>query len=1210
MQSPTQGLADPGRLAALHRLRLLDSPAEEAYDRLAQLGRRLLGAPVCLVSLVDDRRQFFKAMPGLSGPAAEARGTPLSHSFCQHVVTSAAPLVVDDARANPLVCDNGAVADLGVAAYLGVPFFSPEGHALGSFCVLDSKPREWSEGDLQVMTELAHQVSTLIALRSEVEERQRAEQALLAARAAREAELAFNNSVLDSTVYSIIATDPSGVIQVFNRGAEVLLGYTREEVVGKVTPAVIHDLQEVVDYAAVLSRELGFSVEPGFETFVAKAKQRGADEREWTYVRKDGSRFPVRLSVTAMRSPTGEIFGYLGIASSLVEQKRAERERAEFAARLKKLGDQVPGVIYQYRLRPDGSSCFPFASEGIRAIYGVSPTDVADDASAVIAGLHPDDKDAVIESITRSASNLGPWECEYRFVQRSGAIRWLRGRSVPEREPDGSILWHGMIMDVTQQKASELFSEALVQISPVGIYRTDELGNCVYVNKRWEEITGVSSAAAMGEGWASALHPDDRVRLFSEWNRSVAEDRPFESEYRFRHADGGVAWVIGRAFPQRDRQGRVLGYVGSVEDVTSLKQALLARQNQQTALDSHAIVAITDVAGTITYANDRFCAISGFSLAELIGANHRILNSGYHPREFFTGMFRFVSTGQTWHGEICNRAKDGRLYWVDTTIVPFRDHSGKVEQYVSIRTDITARKLAEAELLEAKEAAEAASRVKSEFLAAMSHEIRTPMNGIIGMAELLGDTGLGTDQAKMLRVIRTSGENLLRIINDVLDLSKLEAGRMTSESGEFSLAEMVNDVCTLVGVQARSKQVGVSSVFEGVSQGLVRGDAGRLQQVLTNLVGNAVKFTAAGNVRVRVMRGKERTGSDAVRIEVSDTGIGISAEGMRKLFQPFSQVDSGHNRCYGGTGLGLAISKQLVELMGGQIGCESTLGQGSTFWVELTLPATAAAERVSEAGGNRPGIQGGGQRVLVVEDNEANQLVSRIMLEKLGHSVAIAGDSEAALSLLAEQRFDLVFLDCQMPGRDGFETIRLIRSGRISGIDKAVHVIALTAYALAGDRDVCLAAGMDDYVAKPVTLDALRKAIERARTKSKRADEPAMPIAPPEFDTTILAGLAVLPGRRGSLANDISLICSEELPARFEHLASALDGGDLSGSAELLHKIAGSCASVGALGLQRLGLELEAQARAGAIEEVRAGLARLRDGWTVLQKYLTLYLPR
>jgi PAS domain S-box-containing protein len=1208
MQFPTQGLADPGRLAALQRLRLLDSPAEEAFDRLAQLGQRLLGAPVCLVTLVDDKRQFFKAMAGLEGPAAEKRGTPLTHSFCQHVVTSAAPLVVDDARANPLVCGNGAVKDLGVTAYLGVPFFGPEGHALGSFCVLESKPRHWEEADLHVMQELAHQVTTLIALRSEVAERQRAEQALLLERAARETELAFNNSVLDSTVYSIIATDPTGVIQVFNRGAEVLLGYTRDEVVGKVTPQVIHEGHEVVAYAAVLSKELGVTIQPGFETFVSKARLRGADEREWTYVRKDGSRFPVRLSVTAMRSASGEIFGFLGIASSLVEQKRAERERAEFATRLKKLGDQVPGVIYQYRLRPDGSSCFPFASEGMREIYGVGPEEVAEDASVVIAGLHPDDRDAVIESITRSANSLGPWECEYRFIQRSGAIRWLRGRSVPEREPDGSILWNGMIMDVTQQKASELFSEALVQISPIGIYRTDEAGRCVYVNKRWEEITGISSASALGEGWASALHPEDRLRLFAEWNQSVAEDRPFESEYRFRRKDGSVAWVIGRAIPQRDRQGRVLGYVGSVEDVTSLKQALLAQQNQQFALDAHAIVAVTDVAGTIIYANDRFCAISGFPRAELLGANHRILNSGHHPRGFFTDMFRAISAGNTWHGEICNRAKDGSIYWVDTAIVPFRDHSGKVEQYVSIRTDITARKLGETELLKAKEAAEAASRVKSEFLAAMSHEIRTPMNGIIGMSELLEDTALNQEQSRMLRVIRTSGENLLRIINDVLDLSKLEAGRLTSELGEFSLAEMVNDVCSLVGVQARTKQVSVSFAFEGVRQGIVRGDAGRLQQVLTNLVGNAVKFTAAGSVRVCVSPGMASPEAEVVRIEVSDTGIGISEEGRSKLFQPFSQVDSGHNRRYGGTGLGLAISKQLVELMGGRVGCESTLGAGSTFWVELPLPSAAPLEAAGAAGKQETRRVPERLRVLVVEDNEANQLVSRIMLEKMGHLVAVAGDSDAALELLANQRFDLVFLDCQMPGRDGFETIRLIRSGTLPGVDSSIRVVALTAYALAGDREMCLAAGMDDYVAKPVTTDGLRSAIDRSRSTNEFSA--LRPTPPADFDATILAGLASLPGRQGTLAQDICRLCIDEVPKRLSSLEGSARNATGSEAAEILHKLASSFASVGAIGLQRLALELELAAREGRSDVVPGGLGRLKDGWTRLQEYLKIHLTQ
>jgi len=629
--------------------------------------------------------------------------------------------------------------------------------------------------------------------------------------------------------------------------------------------------------------------------------------------------------------------------------------------------------------------------------------------------------------------------------------------------------------DITAQKQASQYARSLIEASLDPLVTISVEGKITDVNEASVKVTGETRDKLIGTDFSDYFTEPEKAR---EGYKQVFE-KGFVSDYplTIHHKNGKLTDVLYNASVYKDDKGNVLGVFAAARDISELRIIAKEISDYKYTLDEFAIVAITDQKGIIKYVNDNFCKISKYNLEELIGRDHRIINSGYHSKEFIRGIWTTIANGKIWTGEIKNKAKDGTIYWVDTTIVPFLDEYGKPNKYVAVRTDITAQKRITDELKEARIVADLATKLaeeaksvaenvlqsKQQFLANMSHEIRTPMNAILGFTKILLKSDFAPKQKEYLDAIKASSDGLLVLINDILDLAKVDAGKMTFEQLPFKMDFSISTMHQVFDLKIKEKNLELVKEYDNKIPLVLMGDAARLHQILLNLLSNAIKFTAKGKITVAVRLLNEDKMKATIEFAITDTGTGIPEDKLETIFENFQQATSSTSSTFGGTGLGLAICKQLVEKQGGSILVKSKLDEGSTFSFTLSFQKTNE-ESKKESVELELDKENKDIKILVVEDVKLNQLLMKIILDDFKFKYDIADNGKIAIEKLKTETYDIILMDLQMPEMNGFEATAYIRNTMKSNIP----IIALTADVTTVDVEKCKAVGMNDYVSKPL----------------------------------------------------------------------------------------------------------------------------------------------
>jgi PAS domain S-box-containing protein len=952
-------------------------------------------------------------------------------------------------------------------------------------------------------------------------------------------------------------------------------------------------------------------------------------EVEKRYLHRGGSVAWGHARMSLVRDAGGIPLYFVVHVEDITDRRRAQEALRESEERFQEVFEHAPvgvcvaGLDGRY-LQVNAAFC---------RMLGYSQQELL--AMAWTEVTHPEDlAAALLRKEQLWEGRAGCVEAERRYLHRGGNVVPARVRISLVRDRAGNPLYSVVhVEDITERRrAQEALRESeerfrlIADSCPAMMWVTDARGGSQFVNRAYREFCGITAEQVEGDNWQSMLHPDDAPRYVAEFQRAVREHALFRTETRVRRADGEWRLIGCHAQPRFSPGGEFLGHIAVSADITERKQAEQALRSSEEKFRQLAenirevFWMMAPQAEELLYVSPAYEQVWGRSCDSLYRSPASWIEA-IHPgdREQFRSLLARQLQGEAVDSVYRIRTPDGQEKWIRDRAFPVRDAGGQLIRVVGIAEEITERKRYEEELIEARRGADAANRAKSCFLANMSHEIRTPMNGVIGMIQLLLETELTAEQRHYIAVAESSGRTLLALIDDILDLSKIEARKISLENLSFDLRCTVEEAVQPLRVQAGAKGLDFHVRVSADIPPLLRGDARRLRQVLTNLCGNAIKFTGRGEVTVEAAFEGRSGGAATVRFTVADTGIGIRPDQIAPLFSPFTQADASTTRKFGGTGLGLAICKQIVELMGGTIGVDSREGQGSTFWFTAVFEPVSrcrqqpAVERDGPVAGprGRPDVAPGA-RILVAEDNATNREVAVAQLRKLGYRADAVTNGAEAAEAVRLGGYRLVLMDCAMPVMDGFEATRRIRQTIPPGLAgnpgfSGIPIVAMTADAMPADRDRCLREGMDDYLAKPVELDRLAEVLAKwlppggAGDTLPAAGEPAAERADAVFDEEAL--LRRLMGDR-QLATAILQGFLANIPPQLHNLRRRLDAADSPGARLQAHAMKGAAATVSAQGLHAVALAMERAATAGQLDRCGGLLPRAAEEFERFQSTL------
>jgi PAS domain S-box-containing protein len=887
--------------------------------------------------------------------------------------------------------------------------------------------------------------------------------------------ISTQEAILNGTNYSIIFTDVNGTIKAFNRGAEKMLGYKAEEMINKTSPAILHDLAEVKTRAKELTAELSETIEAGFEVFVAKPKRGIVETLEWTYIRKNGQKFPVSLTICFIKNENNDIIGFLGIARDISEEKQAQEALKLSEEKYKNIIEKSTDIIY----KTNKAGFFTFVNPVAERITGYSARELFNmHFSELIEEKH---KSKAREFYKKQVMDRKPTTYfEFPILTKEGAEVWI-----------------GQSVQYTQ------------------------------VNDKDYELT------ALAIDISERKHHEKTIRLKDEKYRNI---------------------------------------------IANMNMGLVE-------VDTHEV---------IRYCNNSFCEQSGYSEEELVGTNVVDLMVVKSNQNIIKNKIQKRQSGLSDTYELQMRNKRGELRWWIVSGAPNYDDSGKLIGSIGINIDVTERKKLEEELVFSKHKAEESSKAKESFLANMSHEIRTPLNAIIGMVRELSREDLTGEQRVYLQNASIASQHLYSILNNILDISKIDSGEFNLDLVDFSLNGVFNELISIMGNKAEEKRLSLNvSVQQGIKRVFI-GDPLRLKQILINLVGNALKFTDKGSVGIQCELVKETKSHQTLKLSIIDTGVGMDASYVKKLFTKFSQEDLSTSRKYGGTGLGMVITQELVHLMQGTISVQSEKNSGTTVMIELTLPigdeTKIEKEQVLESHWNHAPI-----KILLAEDNEFNRLTATKILERTNCIVTEVENGAEAVKILKSQSFDLILMDLQMPVMDGIEATQLIRKE----LKIATPIVALTANAFKNEINNCLKAGMDDCITKPYEEKLLVDTVlKHAKIRTVDTIEPS--------DQKKLYSLSKLKatsrGDKTYVRKMIGIFVAQGTVS-MEQIKKALEAGDLITVAKLSHKIKPSIDGMDIHSLKEEIREMEKIANEGRHSERLIWLVNYADG--VLKQVMT-----
>ncbi|HAY94407.1 PAS domain S-box protein, partial [Shewanella sp.] len=888
----------------------------------------------------------------------------------------------------------------------------------------------------------------------------------------------WSNAVLEAAPEAMLIVDELGKIVFTNSRCQQLFGYESGAMLG-------------LQVEALLPQELGNGHVLERQTFLREGRDRGmANARHVRALKADGNEFIAEIALSIL-PPAFD--GQRQVAASIrdMTQKLAvEQKIRDSEQRFRGLVTNIPGAVYRTRI---GDVWFmEYISDNIAEITGYAASQFIENRQRTFASLIlEEDRPTCHLHIDRALAQQETFEVEYRIRHRDGSIRWVHEKGKASYTEEGVPLWFdGSIDDITESKlaigqleASRLQLTNITESIPCTVYQL------LWHSPTDRRFTFLSGAAMKMLG----LHRDDLIsnfdtiaeRIFDDERPDVvqalsgkSEDRfQWIREFRYRHPNGSIRWMEAGASGHVEEDGAITwnGYVMDITQRKSIEQELALSEAHFKALFDGATIGIVnvDVKGVILDCNDQFCAdmarsresLRNTAIFEVLSAQDKLIAKA---------QFKELVGGKIDHyrGERSFIRPSGAPLWMTVNVSALLDAQGQFESAVISMVDMTELKLLSDELLLAKEQADAASKAKGDFLANMSHEIRTPMNAIIGMSQLCLQTELDKKQKNYVEKIERASQSLLSIINDILDFSKIEAGKLDIESVPFQLDTMLEDLSDMFSEKAAHKQIELLFAVAPNVPRYLYGDSLRLGQVLINLMNNAIKFTERGEVLLSLSLVEQQDDDVVLRFSVRDSGIGLTEQQQAKLFKSFTQADTSTTRKYGGTGLGLAICKQLVELMGGNIGVESQFGHGSTFYFTVKLQISEGQKLVLEQ-------ELEGMSVLVVDDNATARDIMRTTLESMGFRVDTVRSGEEAISRCLLQTYEVALIDWKMPNMDGLETARQIQL-QAKSQPKILMVSAHANHEFITQIEQLALAG---YISKPISasrmLDGIMNAIGR-----------------------------------------------------------------------------------------------------------------------------------